>query len=152
MSSTRAKSSFYSFLLSFGLLCTVNGFTPNSRTFTCARSSTTLAAGSDNDCYGEDLVSRRALGIQASAAMLATIGLNSQAAIADQGKEGRLIEFTVENLNGEVGNSGKFTMKTNPEWAPNGVERFEKLTEVGFWNDVRIFRVLPNFIVSLLFS
>lgn len=153
MSSMRGKSSFYSFLLSFGLLCTVNGFTLNSHTFKCARSSTTLAADIQNECNGDDsLVSRRALGIQASAAMLATIGLNSQVAIADEGKEGRLIEFTVENLNGEVGNSGKFIMKTNPEWAPNGVERFEKLTEVGFWNDVRIFRVLPNFIVSLFFS
>ena len=141
-------SSNYLLVLFVGLLSTAHGLTVSTQTLPRVKSS--LAAKINNE--SGDLVSRRALGIQASSAILTTmIGLNSQAAFADEEKQqggGRLIEFTVENLGGEPGNSGKIVIKTNPEWAPNGVERFEKLTEAGFWNDVRIFRVLPNFIVS----
>ena len=61
---------------------------------------------------------------------------------------GKLIEFIVENINGQPSNTGRIIIKTHPEWSPNGVKRFEKLTEIGFWNDVRIFRVLPNFIAQ----
>jgi peptidyl-prolyl cis-trans isomerase A (cyclophilin A) len=39
-------------------------------------------------------------------------------------------------------------MKLRKDWAPIGAERFEKLTEVGFWNEARSFRVLPGFIVQ----
>ena len=39
--------------------------------------------------------------------------------------EGKLIEFTVANLDGEEGKTGTFTVKTHPEWAPIGAERFE---------------------------
>ena len=63
-------------------------------------------------------------------------------------EEGRLIEFKVENIGGEEGQSGRIVIKTHPSWAPNGVTRFEKLTDIGFWNGCRIFRVLPGFIAQ----
>eukprot|EP00551_Chaetoceros_affinis_P002522 CAMPEP_0203659302 /NCGR_PEP_ID=MMETSP0088-20131115/51466_1 /ASSEMBLY_ACC=CAM_ASM_001087 /TAXON_ID=426623 /ORGANISM="Chaetoceros affinis, Strain CCMP159" /LENGTH=270 /DNA_ID=CAMNT_0050521287 /DNA_START=268 /DNA_END=1080 /DNA_ORIENTATION=- len=82
-----------------------------------------------------------------AAAAAVAFNLDSQPVFAEEeGSGGKLIEFNVENLGGEPGNTGRFVVKTNPDWAPNGVKRFEKLTEVGFWNDERIFRVLPNFI------
>mmetsp|Transcript_10255 Transcript_10255/g.24629 ORF Transcript_10255/g.24629 Transcript_10255/m.24629 type:complete len:291 (+) Transcript_10255:169-1041(+) len=59
---------------------------------------------------------------------------------------GRLIEFEVTGLDG--GGSGKFIVKTRPDWAPIGVERFETLTQNGFWDGQRIFRVLPGFIAQ----
>jgi len=66
----------------------------------------------------------------------------------EEEEEGRLIEFKVENLNGEPGKSGTILIRTKPSWSPNGVKRFEKLTSVGFWNDARIFRVIPKFIAQ----
>ena len=63
-------------------------------------------------------------------------------------RKGSLIEFTVENLDGESGTTGSFTVLTRPEWAPKGAERFETLVSEGFFDDVRAFRVLRGFIVS----
>jgi peptidyl-prolyl cis-trans isomerase A (cyclophilin A) len=63
-------------------------------------------------------------------------------------KEGRLIEFTVGNVNGEAGKEGKFVVQTNPSWAPLGVQRFEELTASSFWDNCRFFRVVPKFIVQ----
>lgn len=61
------------------------------------------------------------------------------------GEEGRLIEFEISNLDGEMGKTGTFTVKTHPEWAPIGVKHFEELTEAGFWPGCKFFRVVPNF-------
>jgi len=58
---------------------------------------------------------------------------------------GRKVMFSVTNLNGEEGKKGTFVILTRPEWAPIGVKRFEKLTEINFWTGVRFFRVISNF-------
>jgi len=60
--------------------------------------------------------------------------------------EGRLVEFTISNLDGEVGRIGKLKVRTHPEWAPIGVERFHELVETGFWNNCKFFRVVPDFV------
>jgi len=60
--------------------------------------------------------------------------------------DGRTIEFTVENLDGEPGKTGTFIVKTRPDWAPIGAERFETLASEGFFEGCRAFRVLPGFI------
>ncbi|EJK54070.1 hypothetical protein THAOC_26379 [Thalassiosira oceanica] len=60
--------------------------------------------------------------------------------------EGRLIEFTVENLDGEPGKKGTFIVLTRPDWAPIGAERVKTLVSEGFFEEVRAFRVLPGFI------
>lgn len=102
---------------------------------------------SDDDQTGEsdaDL-SRRDVGsrIAVLASAFATT-FTSTDAFAEE--EGRLIKFEVENLDG--GNSGTFTVRTRPDWAPKGVQRFEALTENKFWDGCRVFRVLPGFIAQ----
>jgi len=70
--------------------------------------------------------------------------LSPAKALADG--EGRTIEFTAENLDGEPGKTGTFIVKTRPDWAPIGAERFETLASEGFFEGCRAFRVLPGFI------
>jgi hypothetical protein len=104
------------------LLATIEGFVIQSPVNSQFKTTTILSASTDenNEC-----VSRRDLGVKTSSAILATaaMSLNSNAASAEGEQEGRLIEFIVENLDGEAGNTGRFVMKTNPGWAPNGVKR-----------------------------
>jgi cyclophilin family peptidyl-prolyl cis-trans isomerase len=77
--------------------------------------------------------------------------------------EGKIVEFMVANLNTNAKNctqishdlqcvpchnsaTNKFRILLHPEWAPIGVDRFEYLTASGFWSDVRVFRIVPNFV------
>lgn len=89
------------------------------------------------------------------------------------GKEGEttknIIEFTVANLNTNANNctyvkemhdlectpphrdlptTDKFRIMLHPRWAPIGAERFRFLTTSNFWREVRIFRVVPRFVVQ----
>jgi len=68
---------------------------------------------------------------------------------ATSAQGGRLIEFTIANLDGEEGRTGTITIQTHPEWAPVGVERFHELVETGFWENCKVFRVVPNFMSQL---
>lgn len=43
---------------------------------------------------------------------------------------------------------GSFELEIYPEAAPNAVERFLKLVEVGFYNDIPVSRVVPGFVVQ----
>lgn len=72
---------------------------------------------------------------------------NGQATSAQGG--GRLIEFTIANLDGEEGRTGTIKIQTHPDWAPIGVERFHELVETGFWKNCKVFRVVPNFMSQL---
>ena len=61
---------------------------------------------------------------------------------------GKLIEFTVNNLDGDEESTGSFVVKTRPDWAPLGAEQSEELVESSFFDGCRAFRVLPEFIVQ----
>jgi peptidyl-prolyl cis-trans isomerase A (cyclophilin A) len=73
------------------------------------------------------------------------------------------VEFTVANLRTNSQNctqvgkmlqcipqhnnsTNKFRIRLHEDWAPLGVQRFQELTESNFWDDARIFRVVPNFV------
>ncbi len=77
--------------------------------------------------------------------------------------ENLIIEFTVANLRTNSQNcthigkmlqcipqhnnaTNKFRIQLHESWAPIGVKRFQTLTAANFWDDVRIFRVVPNFV------
>ena len=47
-----------------------------------------------------------------------------------------------------VTSKGSFTIETHRSWAPNGVARFHELVELGFYNDVRFFRVISGFVAQ----
>lgn len=72
---------------------------------------------------------------------LAVADLNVDAPTA-----GRIVEMTVSNLDGNPDKTGTIKIQMRPEWAPRGVKRFEELTEQRFFDDCRIFRVLPGFV------
>ncbi len=44
--------------------------------------------------------------------------------------------------------AGEFTVEVHRDWAPNGADRFYNLVKSGFYDDVRFFRVIENFMVQ----
>ena len=44
--------------------------------------------------------------------------------------------------------AGTFVIEVTREWAPNGADRFYNLVKNGYFDDVRFFRVVPNFMVQ----
>jgi peptidyl-prolyl cis-trans isomerase A (cyclophilin A) len=44
--------------------------------------------------------------------------------------------------------AGDLTVDVNREWAPLGADRFFELVEAGFYDDIRVFRVLPGFVAQ----
>jgi hypothetical protein len=70
-----------------------------------------------------DAVTSRRDALQTSATAAAALIASSLPVNAEDG--GKLIEFTVNNLDGKEGETGSFVVKTHPEWAPIGAERFE---------------------------
>jgi peptidyl-prolyl cis-trans isomerase A (cyclophilin A) len=44
--------------------------------------------------------------------------------------------------------AGDFVIEVTRAWAPNGADRFYNLVRHGFYDDVRFFRVIPNFVVQ----
>jgi peptidyl-prolyl cis-trans isomerase A (cyclophilin A) len=45
-------------------------------------------------------------------------------------------------------NKGRFVVRAVRAWAPNGVDRFYYLVNNGYFDDVKFFRVLPNFMAQ----
>jgi peptidyl-prolyl cis-trans isomerase A (cyclophilin A) len=115
------------------------------------RMSVLSVSGAINSDQHNDAISRRDATIKLVATAIITTGsLSSSIAHAEEGStgSGRLIEFTVNNLDGEEGKTGSFTIQTHPEWAPIGAERFETLAKESFFDECRIFRVLPGFVAQ----
>jgi peptidyl-prolyl cis-trans isomerase A (cyclophilin A) len=43
---------------------------------------------------------------------------------------------------------GQFVVQAHRAWAPNGVDRFHYLVRSGYYDGVKFFRVVPNFVVQ----
>lgn len=43
---------------------------------------------------------------------------------------------------------GDFVVEAHREWSPNGVDRFYNLVKNGYYDGVKFFRVVPNFVVQ----
>jgi len=110
----------------------------------------------DNDTppYSEDdkssTISRRNIGVQVKSIISATTLslLATTTPVTAEEPAGRKVELIVSNLEGIEGNTGRIVIQTRPEWSPNGVNRFEELTSVNFFEECRFFRVLPGFIAQ----
>ena len=44
--------------------------------------------------------------------------------------------------------AGTFVIDVTRDWSPRGADRFYSLIRIGFYDDQRIFRVIPNFVVQ----
>src|SRR5215470_16053793 len=44
--------------------------------------------------------------------------------------------------------AGAFVVEVHRDWAPNGADRFYNLVKNGYFDDIRFFRVIPNFMVQ----
>ena len=44
---------------------------------------------------------------------------------------------------------GNIDIEVHPAWAPKGAARFRELVEIGFYNECRFFRVVPDFMVQI---
>src|SRR5688572_19501401 len=44
--------------------------------------------------------------------------------------------------------AGSFVITVHRDWAPHGADRFFNLVKNGFFNEVRFFRAIPNFMVQ----
>ena len=44
---------------------------------------------------------------------------------------------------------GNIDIEVHPAWAPRGAARFRELVEIGFYDECRFFRVVPNFMVQV---
>jgi len=68
-------------------------------------------------------------------------------ALGVMGEPDFIVEFVVKQLEQETENK-TFRVKVHPDWAPLGAARFKELVEAKFYDDIRFFRVIPNFMVQ----
>ncbi len=48
----------------------------------------------------------------------------------------------------ELGNGKHFVIEVRRAWSPNGADRFYNLVKSGFYDETRLFRVVPDFMVQ----
>uniref|UniRef100_A0A7S2BT59 peptidylprolyl isomerase n=1 Tax=Alexandrium andersonii TaxID=327968 RepID=A0A7S2BT59_9DINO len=46
------------------------------------------------------------------------------------------------------GKEGSFVVNVHEDWAPTGAARFKELVQAGFFNNIRVFRVIPSFMAQ----
>ena len=116
--------------------------------------TTTTSTTTTTALNAEGFIRREVLKVVRRGAV-AVVGLASftrkpQLAVAEENSltTGRIVELTVSNLDGVSSKTGTIKIQLRPEWAPRGVKRFEDLTQNSFFENCRIFRVLPGFVAQ----
>ena len=56
--------------------------------------------------------------------------------------------FAIDLASLQEGKTGQIILKTHPEWAPLGAARFHELMDAGYYDELRIFRAVRNFVVQ----
>jgi peptidyl-prolyl cis-trans isomerase A (cyclophilin A) len=96
---------------------------------------------------------RSTTGVVLAAALMLAAGrevTTEQSAASDALKNPAALKETapaVFTANFET-SAGPFVITVHRDWAPNGADRFFNLVKNGFFNDVRFFRAIPNFMVQ----
>jgi peptidyl-prolyl cis-trans isomerase A (cyclophilin A) len=90
----------------------------------------------------------RALGVALAAAVGAVV-VSAQADLAKLAKPASLNEQAPATFKANIDTSkGTFVIEVQRDWAPLGADRFYNLVKNGFYDEVRFFRVIPNFMAQ----
>ena len=96
-----------------------------------------------------DVIDRReAISLGAPLAILSPLLLGSQTAVAEAGKGSDFpyrVKLHVQISDNEA---GTIVVEVQPEWAPLAAGRFKELVEIGFFNEARFYRTIPNYIAQ----
>ncbi|MGE3958729.1 MAG: peptidylprolyl isomerase [Vicinamibacterales bacterium] len=83
------------------------------------------------------------------ASAVAFAGQAADAKLAKLRNPGALTEQAPATYKARLDTSkGAITITVRRAWAPNGADRFYNLVKAGFYDDVRFFRVIPNFMAQ----
>jgi peptidyl-prolyl cis-trans isomerase A (cyclophilin A) len=87
--------------------------------------------------------------VLAALAMLVSAGVGVAAQSAALKDPAKLKEQAPAKYNARFDTSvGSFVVTVTREWAPLGADRFYNLVKNGYYDNVRFFRVIPNFMVQ----
>mmetsp|Transcript_43910 Transcript_43910/g.105940 ORF Transcript_43910/g.105940 Transcript_43910/m.105940 type:complete len:269 (-) Transcript_43910:66-872(-) len=142
------KTSILNFTFLLSLFVSVSSFSYNSPIGQQSRTPTQLFAKEPAGSVQRRSVLGNLKRFAVGAATLAAFRQKPAPVNAEEilASPGRIVQMEIANLEGVEGNTGIVKIKLQPEWAPRGVKRFEELTESSFFEQCRIFRVLPGFV------
>eukprot|EP00546_Thalassionema_frauenfeldii_P021697 CAMPEP_0178904158 /NCGR_PEP_ID=MMETSP0786-20121207/5544_1 /TAXON_ID=186022 /ORGANISM="Thalassionema frauenfeldii, Strain CCMP 1798" /LENGTH=258 /DNA_ID=CAMNT_0020575583 /DNA_START=90 /DNA_END=863 /DNA_ORIENTATION=+ len=69
-------------------------------------------------------------------------------AVADSGSASSPPFYAEMEVQIDAEKSGTIEIEVLPEWAPLAADRFRELVEIGFFDDSKFFRVLPNYVAQ----
>jgi peptidyl-prolyl cis-trans isomerase A (cyclophilin A) len=91
----------------------------------------------------------RLVGIASGVILAAVVTFAGQADLAKLRNPAGLTEQAPATFKANFDTSkGPFVVEVHRDWAPLGVDRFYNLVKNGFYDDVRFYRVVPNFMVQ----
>lgn len=152
----RRISLLLAFLLVVSTPRAVLGFAPS--TTPALQSRHGVVAKPQSTTTALSAIRRRAALTWVKKALLAGVGISTAASrlerAAAEDEAGKIVTLTVDNLNGEPGNTGTIKIQLQPSWAPRGVERFEVSFRVYSPNQRKsLFGTsISSFPLSLLYS
>jgi peptidyl-prolyl cis-trans isomerase A (cyclophilin A) len=95
------------------------------------------------------IVTATTLAMAGLAANAATVTARAQATPNKLLNPSQLTEKSPDTYKARFETSkGAFVIEVHRDWAPLGADRFYNLVKNGYYDDVRFFRVLPNFMVQ----